>query len=58
MIRGRLVAINGQWRAPEDMTEERAKRLVEREFNLSHDTRLPGAQRWSAAAGRPTSRTL
>jgi len=26
---------------PEDMTEERAKRLVDREFNISHDTRLP-----------------
>jgi putative ABC transport system permease protein len=41
MIRGRLVAINGQSVRPEDMAEERAKRLVDREFNLSHDTKLP-----------------
>ena len=41
MIRGRLVAINGRGVRPEDMTEERSKRLVDREFNLSHDTRLP-----------------
>jgi putative ABC transport system permease protein len=41
MIRGRLVAINDRSVRPEDMTEERAKRLVDREFNLSHDVRLP-----------------
>ncbi len=41
MIRGRLVAINGKTIKPEDMTEERARRLVDREFNLSHGERLP-----------------
>ena len=35
MIRGRLVAVNGKEVSPQDYTEERAKRLVDREFNLS-----------------------
>jgi len=35
MVRGRLVAINGQPLAPERLGDERAKRLAEREFNLS-----------------------
>jgi putative ABC transport system permease protein len=41
MIRGRLVSVNGKAVKPEDYTDERAKRLVEREFNLSHDAALP-----------------
>ncbi len=35
MIRGRLVAVNGREVSPQDYTDERAKRLVDREFNLS-----------------------
>ncbi len=35
MIRGRLVAINGQEVSPANYSEDRAKRLVDREFNLS-----------------------
>ena len=35
MIRGRLVAVNGREVSPLDYTDERAKRLVDREFNLS-----------------------
>ena len=41
MIRGRLIAINGKAVKPEDMLEERAKRLVDREFNLSHAADMP-----------------
>jgi putative ABC transport system permease protein len=42
MIRGRLTAINGKAVSPEGFSAERAKRLVEREFNLSHSAQLPG----------------
>jgi putative ABC transport system permease protein len=42
MIRGRLVAVNGNAVTPETFGAERAKRLVEREFNLSHTAQLPG----------------
>jgi len=41
MIRGRLVAINGRTLDADTMTDERARRLVEREFNLSHTAVLP-----------------
>jgi putative ABC transport system permease protein len=41
MIRGRLVAVNGKRVSPEDWTDDRAKRLVDREFNLSHASALP-----------------
>ena len=53
MIRGRLVAINGKTVLPDDMADPRAKRLLDREFNLSHGATLPthnkvSAGRWSA----------
>ena len=41
MIRGRLVAINGRTLDADTMTDDRARRLVEREFNLSHTAELP-----------------
>ncbi|MFO1325784.1 MAG: FtsX-like permease family protein [Rubrivivax sp.] len=41
MIRGRLVAINGREVTPASFTDDRAQRLVDREFNLSHAAALP-----------------
>ncbi len=36
MVRGRLIQINGKDVGPGDYSEDRAKRLVDREFNISH----------------------
>jgi putative ABC transport system permease protein len=41
MARGRLVAVNDRPVKPADYAEDRAQRLVEREFNLSHADRVP-----------------
>jgi len=41
MIRGRLVAVNGQPIGPGSYREERAQNLVEREFNLSNAEQQP-----------------
>jgi putative ABC transport system permease protein len=51
MVRGRVVALNGKPVGEADYTEERARRLIEREFNLSYMDSLPGhnqivAGRW------------
>ena len=51
MIRGRLVAINGRDVGPNDFAADRAKRLIDREINLSHSANLPAhnpltAGRW------------
>ena len=53
MIRGRLVAVNGRNVNPEDYPDERAQRLLDREFNLSHSATQPSqnvvvAGRWQA----------
>jgi putative ABC transport system permease protein len=41
MIRGRLTAINGEAVQGKRFSEDRAQRLAEREFNLSHTDALP-----------------
>jgi putative ABC transport system permease protein len=53
MFRGRLVAVNGRAVGPQDYSDERARRLVDREFNLSHAAQAPAhnplvAGRWQA----------
>jgi len=53
MIRGRLVAINGREVAPGMFAGDRAQRLVEREFNLSHAASLPAHNRVSAGTWTP-----
>ncbi|MCX8520826.1 MAG: ABC transporter permease, partial [Rhodoferax sp.] len=41
MFRGRLIGINGHSVSPADYAEDRAKRLVDREFNLSYSAVQP-----------------
>lgn len=53
MIRGRLVTVNGQAVQPEQYATDRAQRLVEREFNLSHTAEKPAHN--TVSAGRWTN---
>ncbi|HZC77755.1 MAG TPA: FtsX-like permease family protein, partial [Ktedonobacterales bacterium] len=51
IVRGRVIALNAKPVSEADYTEERARRLIEREFNLSYMDLLPGhnqivAGRW------------
>jgi putative ABC transport system permease protein len=48
MVRGRLVQVNGQAVSAASYTEERAQRLVDREFNLSWSATLPAGNKLSA----------
>jgi len=41
MLRARLVEVNGRAVRPEDYTDERAQRLIEREFNVSYSVQAP-----------------
>jgi putative ABC transport system permease protein len=53
MIRGRLITINGKAVTPDDYADERAKRLVEREFNLSHSATQPSQNKLVAGRWTP-----
>ena len=54
MVRGRLTAVNGRPVSPADYPDDRARRLVEREFNLSwaaqpqEDNRIVAGRWWRA----------
>jgi len=50
MVRARLIGINGHRVSPEDYAEDRTRRLVEREFNMSWADRLQDDNR--VVAGR------
>ena len=55
MVRGRLAKVNGIEVSPENYEDDRARRLVEREFNLSYRMDLPNgntvtAGRWFSGA--------
>ncbi|MEP6790667.1 MAG: FtsX-like permease family protein [Ramlibacter sp.] len=53
MIRGRLVAVNGKTVTPDDYPEDRAKRLVDREFNLSATPQQPPHNEITAGKWQP-----
>ncbi|MCX7167236.1 MAG: FtsX-like permease family protein [Rhodocyclales bacterium] len=55
MVRGRLIQVNGRPVGPESYADDRAQRLVDREFNLSWSAVLPAGNtvnggRWHGAA--------
>ena len=58
MVRGRLIAINGRAVSSNDYGEDRAKRLIDREFNLSWaermqaDNQITAGRWWDAGAAR------
>jgi putative ABC transport system permease protein len=57
MVRGRLVEVNGKPVSPDNYEKADAKRLVDREFNLSYTTQLPSDNRvvggnWYGTDGR------
>ncbi len=58
MVRGRLTQINGRPVSSLDYTDDRAKRLIDREFNLSWaqqpqaDNRIVAGRWWSAGRAR------
>jgi putative ABC transport system permease protein len=48
MVRARLIEINGKSIGPNDYVDENARRLVDREFNLSYTEELPDGNRITA----------
>ena len=60
MIRGRLVEVNGRVVSPDDYEDGRAKRMVDREFNLSNAADMPAKNRitagdWAAGGAQGAS---
>jgi len=61
MVRGRLVAVNGRAVSPSDYADDRARRLVDREFNLSwadvppSDNRIVAGRWWETQNARELS---
>ena len=53
MIRGRLVAINNTSVSLENFADERAKRMLDREFNLSNSAALPAHNMVTTGAWTP-----
>jgi putative ABC transport system permease protein len=53
MIRGRLVQINDRAITSNDFSDEQAKRMVDREFNLSYSTELPEHNRLVSGTWTP-----
>ena len=45
MVRARLIEVNGKSIGPNDYVDENARRLVDREFNLSYTEQLPEGNR-------------
>ena len=45
MVRGRLIAINGRDISPNNFSDDNARRLIDREFNLSYTDQLPPGNR-------------
>ncbi|HQR19283.1 MAG TPA: FtsX-like permease family protein [Burkholderiaceae bacterium] len=50
MVRGRLIKLNGKPVGPESYTDDRAQRLVDREFNLSYAKDAPSHNRITAGS--------
>ncbi|CAM3702151.1 ABC transporter permease [Polynucleobacter arcticus] len=48
MVRARLIEVNGKSIGPNDYVDENARRLVDREFNLSYTDQLPEGNRITA----------
>jgi putative ABC transport system permease protein len=53
MLRARLIAVNDREISVDDYRDERARRLVDREFNLSHAADLPDGNRLSGGTWVP-----
>ena len=48
MVRARLIEVNGKTIGPNDYVDENARRLVDREFNLSYTDKMPEGNRLTA----------